>query len=82
MANHASNIQMAKQLANPIPEKQLVNEVEKTYARLVIAENKCIEVIKNISQMPITTVISLHQTLIYEHHDFLLLRNIQRPVQS
>ncbi|KAJ6019384.1 hypothetical protein N7522_001451 [Penicillium canescens] len=80
MANHASNIQMVKQLANPIPEKQLVNELEKAYARLVIAENKCIEVIENISQMPVTTVISLHQTLLYEHHDFFIAS--QHPAGS
>ena len=80
MADHASNIQMVKQLANPIPERQLVNEVKKTYARLVIAENKCIEVIKNISQMPVTTVISLHQSLLYEHHDFFIAS--QHPAAS
>ena len=85
-----ANPQMIRQLeTNPIAEEHLIHEVREIYAGLVIVEKKCIEVIRNLSQMgPRTelsqdqwkTVISLHRMLIHEHHDFFLAS--QHPAAS
>ncbi|KAJ5104872.1 DNA/RNA-binding domain E.t1.c1-type [Penicillium alfredii] len=67
---------------NPITEDQLVHEVRGIYAGLVMVEKKCIEVDKqqsdagpskaDLSPARWQAMISLHQTLLYEHHDFFL----------
>lgn len=64
---------------NPITEEQLVNEVRGIYAGLVMVEKKCIEVDKQqvetgeeMSPSKWQALISLHRTLLYEHHDFFL----------
>ncbi|ODM21095.1 hypothetical protein SI65_04148 [Aspergillus cristatus] len=60
-------------------EEQLVNEVHRIYAGLVMAEKKCIEIdkqqaeLKNkLSDNQWQALISLHQMLLHEHHDFFL----------
>ena len=62
-----------------ITEEQLVNEVRGIYAGLVMVEKKCIETDKQQSQSPNKlsnlqwqALISLHRTLLHEHHDFFL----------
>lgn len=64
---------------NPITEEQLVNEVRGIYAGLVMVEKKCIEIDKQqteskaeLSAAEWQALISLHRTLLYEHHDFFL----------
>ncbi|KAJ5182848.1 DNA/RNA-binding domain E.t1.c1-type [Penicillium capsulatum] len=64
---------------NPITEEQLVNEVRGIYAGLVMVEKKCIEFDKqqaetgeDLSPSKWQALISLHRTLLYEHHDFFL----------
>ncbi|KAJ5176722.1 DNA/RNA-binding domain E.t1.c1-type [Penicillium canariense] len=64
---------------NPITEDQLINEVRMIYAGLVKVEKKCIEIDKKqtesqveLSGLQWQAMISLHQTLLYEHHDFFL----------
>jgi hypothetical protein len=64
---------------NPITEDQLINEVRSIYAGLVMVEKKCIEVDKQQSESNVElsglqwqAMISLHRTLLYEHHDFFL----------
>ncbi|KAF3396516.1 hypothetical protein F1880_006881 [Penicillium rolfsii] len=64
---------------NPITEDQLINEVRSIYAGLVMVEKKCIEVDKQqtesnaeLTGLQWQAMISLHRTLLYEHHDFFL----------
>ena len=66
----------------PISQDQLVAEVKGIYAGLVMVEGRCIEVDNAHSSVtedspPLhveqwQALISLHQTLLYEHHDFFL----------
>ncbi|OQD73360.1 hypothetical protein PENDEC_c015G02968 [Penicillium decumbens] len=64
---------------NPITEEQLINEVRGIYAGLVMVEKKCVEIVKQqmesdaeLSGSQWQALISLHRTLLYEHHDFFL----------
>ncbi|GLI74867.1 hypothetical protein PoHVEF18_003116 [Penicillium ochrochloron] len=64
---------------NQITEDQLIKEVRSIYAGLVMVEKKCIEVDKQqmesnaeLSGLQWQAMISLHRTLLYEHHDFFL----------
>jgi hypothetical protein len=71
----------------PITQEQLVNEVKGLYAGLVMVEKKCVEIDQQQSQ---TTnklsneqwqaLITLHRTLLHEHHDFFLAS--QHPSSS
>ncbi|BCR83056.1 uncharacterized protein ACHE_10458S [Aspergillus chevalieri] len=63
----------------PVTEKQLAIDVHGIYAGLVMAEEKCIEMTKQQAESPEKpsdyqwqALISLHQTLFCEHHDFFL----------
>jgi len=68
----------------PISQEQLVTEVKGIYAGLVMIENKCIEVDNNIQNTKSDpnnakfnneqwqALITLHRTLLHEHHDFFL----------
>ncbi|KAJ5776714.1 DNA/RNA-binding domain E.t1.c1-type [Penicillium nucicola] len=80
---------MDKQLANPIPENQLLNEVREIYDELVIAERECINVVDIVSQIDQTAGLSdeqwslctsLHQTLLHKHFDFFIVS--QHPAAS
>ncbi|KAJ5360408.1 DNA/RNA-binding domain E.t1.c1-type [Penicillium concentricum] len=62
-----------------ITEEQLINEVRGIYTGLVMVEKKCIEIDRQqvqskaeLSQAKWQTLVSLHRTLLYEHHDFFL----------
>ncbi|KAJ6132339.1 hypothetical protein N7471_007554 [Penicillium samsonianum] len=62
-----------------ITEEQLINEVRGIYTGLVMVEKKCIEIDRQqaqskaeLSQAQWQTLVSLHRTLLYEHHDFFL----------
>ncbi|KAK6609677.1 telomerase-binding protein EST1A protein [Botrytis cinerea] len=78
--------------ARPIPQKQLIAEIKVIYARLSMAEVNCIEADNEQSTLvrgdPPTqlnenqwqVLITLHRTLIHEHHDFLLVS--QHPSAS
>lgn len=66
----------------PISQEQLVAEVKGIYAGLVMVESKCIEV-ETAQQAPAETtsklnneqwqaLMTLHRTLLHEHHDFFL----------
>lgn len=64
---------------HPITEDQLINEVRGIYAGLVMVEKKCIEIDKQqaesknqLSHLQWQALISLHRTLLHEHHDFFL----------
>ena len=64
---------------HPITEEQLINEVRGIYAGLVMVEKKCIEIDKEqsesnseLSHQQWQTLISLHRTLLQEHHDFFM----------
>lgn len=64
---------------HPLTEEQLVNEVRGIYAGLVMVEKKCIEIDKQQAESPNKlsdyqwqALISLHRTLLHEHHDFFL----------
>ncbi|CAG8018330.1 unnamed protein product [Penicillium nalgiovense] len=71
---------MIKQLrTHPVTEEQLINEVKEIYTCLVMVEKKCIEIDRQqaqskakLSQPQWQTLVSLHRTLLYEHHDFFL----------
>ncbi|KPA45965.1 hypothetical protein FLAG1_01056 [Fusarium langsethiae] len=65
----------------PISQDQLITEVKGIYAGLVMVETKCIEVDNALSSGANTdanklnneqwqALISLHRTLLHEHHDF------------
>lgn len=72
---------------NPMTEVQLVNGVHRIYTGLVMVEKKCIEVDKQYTESKAKlsgnqwqTMISLHRTLLYKHHDFF--RASQHPSAS
>ncbi len=66
----------------PISQEQLVAEVKGIYAGLVMVERKCLEVeeaqslqsglTKKLSDGQWRSLIALHRTLLYEHHDLVL----------
>ncbi|KAK3371240.1 hypothetical protein B0T24DRAFT_628198 [Lasiosphaeria ovina] len=73
----------------PISQEQLVTEVKGIYAGLVLVEGKCIEVdTQNAKHDPSTkldneqwqSLVALHRTLLYKHHDFFLAS--QHPLAS
>ncbi|KAJ5165147.1 DNA/RNA-binding domain E.t1.c1-type [Penicillium coprophilum] len=60
-----------------ITKEQLVNEVRGIYTGLVMVEKRCIKIDREqmqskdeLSQPKWQTLVSLHRTLLYEHHDF------------
>lgn len=62
-----------------ITEEKLIDEVRGIYAGLVMVEKECIEIDKQQSESPNKlsdnkwqALISLHRTLLHEHHDFFL----------
>ena len=65
---------------NPIPPEQLVAEVKGIYTGLVMIEGKCIEVDNaqsrqkhnDLNSEQWTALVTLHRTLLHEHHDFFL----------
>lgn len=77
---------MVKQLkTNPITHEQLVPEVRGIYRGLAMVEEKCIKLDKEQSESkedltPVQwqALISIHSTLLHEHHDFFL--SSQHPV--
>ena len=70
----------------PISQEQLLAEVERIFAGLEVVEAKCMKVDKKLAlhiqngaraKLKLNNeqwqaLIGLHQTLLYEHHDFLL----------
>jgi hypothetical protein len=71
----------------PITQEQLVNEVKGIYAGLVMVEKKCVEIdqqqsktTNKLSDEQWQGLITLHRTLLYEHHDFFLAS--QHPAAS
>ncbi|KAJ5573912.1 DNA/RNA-binding domain E.t1.c1-type [Penicillium hispanicum] len=79
METDSDNTPFRQPETNPITEEQLINEVRAIYAGLVMVEKKCIEVDKrqsesraDLSDLQWQSMISLHRTLLYEHHDFFL----------
>lgn len=63
----------------PITLNQLVNEVKGIYVGLVMVESKCIEIDSDqgnaqakFSDEQWQALITLHRTLLHEHHDFML----------
>ena len=68
-----------KQPQSDITEEQLVVAVCGIYAGLVMVEKKCFEIDKQQSESlnkladhKWQALTSMHQTLLYEHHDFFL----------
>ncbi|KAL2212749.1 hypothetical protein CC79DRAFT_1365023 [Sarocladium strictum] len=69
-------------MTRPISQEQIVQEVKTIYSGLVMVENKCIEVNNlqtenseeksDLSQEQWQALITLHRTLLHEHHDFFL----------
>ena len=69
-------------MTRPISQEQIVHEVKTIYAGLVMVENKCVEVNASQTENPgeksdLTkeqwqALITLHRTLLHEHHDFFL----------
>jgi hypothetical protein len=64
---------------HPITEEQLINEVRGIYTGLVMVEKKCIEIDRQqaeskaeLSKTQWQVLVSVHRTLLYEHHDFFL----------
>jgi len=85
---HNADASILKQLkTRPITQEQLVNEVKGIYVGLVMVEKKCVEICQ---QRSLTTnsltnelwqaLISLHRTLLHEHHDSFLTS--QHPTTS
>ncbi|KAJ5836609.1 DNA/RNA-binding domain E.t1.c1-type [Penicillium robsamsonii] len=80
VAQEARPLEMFRQPdTHTITEKQLINEVRGIYTGLVMVEKKCIEIDRQqaqskaeLSQAQWQTLVSLHRTLLYEHHDFFL----------
>ncbi|PGH06533.1 hypothetical protein GX51_02358 [Blastomyces parvus] len=62
----------------PISEEKLVNEIRGIYEGLVMVEKKCLEIDQqsrfssDLSSTQWKALISLHRTLLHEHHDFFL----------
>jgi len=74
-----TSLQLPQLETHPLTEEQLVNEVRGIYAGLVMVEKKCIEIDKQqaesknkLSDHQWQALISLHRTLLHEHHDFFL----------
>jgi len=74
-----TSLQLPQLKTHPLTEEQLVNEVRGIYAGLVMVEKKCIEIDKQqaesknkLSDHQWQALISLHRTLLHEHHDFFL----------
>lgn len=71
---------MVKQLkTHQITHEQLVPEVRSIYRGLAMVEEKCIKLDKqqselkvNLTQVQWQALISIHSTLLHEHHDFFL----------
>ncbi|KIX09915.1 uncharacterized protein Z518_00996 [Rhinocladiella mackenziei CBS 650.93] len=70
-----------------ISQDQLVNEVKGIYAGLVMVEKKCVEICQEQAQTTTKlsneqwqALITLHRTLLHEHHDFFLAS--QHPTAS
>ncbi|OQE39832.1 hypothetical protein PENCOP_c006G01905 [Penicillium coprophilum] len=62
-----------------ITKEQLITEVRGIYTGLVMVEKRCIKIDREqmqskgeLSQPKWQTLVSLHRTLLYEHHDFFL----------
>ncbi|GAB0134797.1 epichloenin A synthetase [Epichloe bromicola] len=74
----ASTSEMIRQPdTRPISSDQLVAEVKGIYAGLVLLESKCIEYdssqqAADLSEEQYHALISLHRSLLHEHHDFFL----------
>lgn len=72
--------------SSPILKEQLAAEVKGIYAGLVMVEAKCTSIDTAQSEDSKSTfepeqwqaLIALHRTLLYEHHDFLMVRHIER----
>ncbi|ODH40434.1 hypothetical protein ACO22_01612 [Paracoccidioides brasiliensis] len=62
----------------PISEEQLIDEVRRIYAGLVMVEKNCVEIdqhtrcISKLSSQHWKAFLALHRTLLHEHHDFFL----------
>lgn len=63
----------------PITEDQLIKEVRGIYTGLVMVEKKCIEIDRRQAESKAELVkhqwqslVAVHRTLLYEHHDFFL----------
>ncbi|KAJ5145979.1 uncharacterized protein N7515_000543 [Penicillium bovifimosum] len=64
---------------HPITEEQLINEVRGIYKGLFKVEQKCMEIDTQqaqskveLSQAQWQVLVSVHRTLLFEHHDFFL----------
>ncbi|CAG8360754.1 unnamed protein product [Penicillium salamii] len=64
---------------HPITEDQLIKEVRGIYTGLVMVEKKCMELDKQQAESRAEllnsqwqVLVSVHRTLLYEHHDFFL----------
>ena len=72
--------------SSPISTEQLAAEVKGIYAGLVMVEAKCINIDAAQAADPKSplgaeqwqALIALHRTLLYEHHDFLMVSNTSR----
>jgi len=66
---------------SPISQEQLAAEVKGIYAGLVMVEAKCINIDtqkashpeEKLSTEQLHALVALHRTLLYEHHDFLIV---------
>lgn len=73
--------------SSPISTPQLAAEVRTIYAGLVMVEAKCINIDAAQAATPSSplgpeqwqALIGLHRTLLYEHHDFLMVRIEDNP---
>ncbi|KAL4884158.1 hypothetical protein BJY04DRAFT_206014 [Aspergillus karnatakaensis] len=73
--------------AYPVTEEQLLIEIQKIYAGLVMVEKRCMGYVKQVSdpQMRMDSlkwekVIANHRTLLDEHHDFFLAAQLGGPL--
>jgi hypothetical protein len=75
---------LAPPRSSPISQEQLAAEVKSIYAGLVMVEAKCISIDAAQAANPKAPIgpdhwqnlIALHRTLLYEHHDFLLVSSL------
>jgi hypothetical protein len=80
VAQEAKHQKMFRQPdTHTITEEQLINEVRGIYTGLVMVEKRCIEIDRQqaqskaeLSQAKWQALVTLHRTLLYEHHDFFL----------
>ncbi|KLJ11277.1 hypothetical protein EMPG_13450 [Blastomyces silverae] len=76
--NSNQNAIISQPAIRPIPEEKLFNEIRGIYADLVMVEKKCLEIdhqsrlSSDLSPTQWQALISLHRTLLHEHHDFFL----------